>query len=80
MDRVLQGTPVAFQILSALVNTKTEDISAMDVKIRKWPVSCLSKDDVNQQFTSEANEKLTKLKSKSGGSVVDALLSRILSP
>lgn len=80
VDRVLQGTPVAFQILSALVNTKTEDISAMDVKIRKWPVSCLSKDDVNQQFTNEANEKLTKLKSKSGGSVVDALLSRILSP
>jgi hypothetical protein len=80
VDQILNGKAVAFQILSAAVNTETEAVSNMDIKVRTWPMSCLSKDEVNVQFTNEANDKLINLKSKSGKSVVDALLSKILNP
>lgn len=73
---------VVFQIFSLDLDAKTASVKTMDIRIKTFPVSCTSKDDVNEQFTENANTKIEELKDKmteNQESTALSILNKILS-
>lgn len=76
LDALLKGKKVSFQVLSATLNLQTQQLTEMDVRVNTWPVSCVSSADVNNQFTQNANQMLTQLKTEArDGSLLKKLVS-----
>ncbi len=55
---------VKFNIFSIDFDLRKKQVKTMDVRINTLPVYCISKDDVNQQFTDNANAEIKALKEK----------------
>ncbi len=73
---------VVFQIFSVDLDAKSASVKTMDIRIKTFPVSCTSKDDVNEQFTANANTKIEELKDKmteNKESTALSILNKILS-
>lgn len=55
---------VKFNILSIDFDLNKKEVKTMDVRISTLPVFCISKPDVNQQFTDNANSEIEAIKAK----------------
>lgn len=79
LDRFLQGKKVAFQITSVKMDLSQQLVTAMDVKINTWPVTCISDQSVNTQFVQNANDMLGKLKTEvRSGEMIKKLMKSFL--
>ncbi len=79
LDRLIRGKKVAFHILGAKVDLRTLTVADMDVRISTWPLECLQNNGVSDQFKSNANDMLKKLKAESmNGKLIEKVVSGLL--
>lgn len=78
LDRILQGKKVAFHILGVNLNAQTQTVTEMDVRVRTWPLNCVSSATVNDQFAQNANDMITKLKTEAKDKILPQLLEKFL--
>ncbi|MCB0347845.1 MAG: DUF4105 domain-containing protein [Bdellovibrionales bacterium] len=80
VDILLKGKGVSFSIRSVQLELKTGSVSAMDILVATWPISCLSNGGVNQQFAENVNEVLKEkfsAENKDSG-LIQLLMDKIL--
>lgn len=78
LDRILKGKKVAFHILGVKLNARTQTVTDMDVRVKTWPLNCVSNATVNDQFAQNANDMIGKLKTEAQDKILPELLGKFL--